>query len=71
MMLANDQLKIVPLTIHIPLSEVADSISDAAITKTVTIIDKYLKHRFGLSHPRIAVAGLNPHAGENGHIGGF
>ena len=71
MMLANDQLKIVPLTIHIPLSEVADSISDAAITKTVTIIDKDLKHRFGLSHPRIAVAGLNPHAGENGHIGGF
>jgi 4-hydroxythreonine-4-phosphate dehydrogenase len=71
MMLANDQLKIVPLTIHIPLSEVEDSISDAAITKTITIIDKDLKHRFGLNQPRIAVAGLNPHAGENGYIGGF
>ena len=71
MMLANDHLKIVPLTIHIPLCEVADNISDETITKTLTIIDEDLKYRFGLRQPRIAVAGLNPHAGENGHIGSF
>ena len=71
MMLANDHLKIIPLTIHIPLCEVADNISDETITKTLTIIDEDLKYRFGLRQPRIAVAGLNPHAGENGHIGSF
>jgi len=69
MMLASDELKVVPLTVHIPLADVAKSITKSAIQDTVRILWNALRHDFGLEAPRIAVAGLNPHAGEEGALG--
>ena len=69
MMLASDELRVVPLTVHIPLADVAKSITRSAIQDTVRILWHALRHDFGLDAPRIAVAGLNPHAGEDGTIG--
>ncbi|MGB2302623.1 MAG: 4-hydroxythreonine-4-phosphate dehydrogenase PdxA, partial [Candidatus Puniceispirillaceae bacterium] len=69
MMLANAQLRVVPLTIHIPLHQVASAIDPDLLMNTLTIMNDGLKRYFGISVPHIAVAGLNPHAGENGHIG--
>lgn len=69
MMLAHDDLRTVPLTIHIPLSKVPGAISGKLIDETVRIVEKDLRERFGIARPRIAVAGLNPHAGEDGTIG--
>ncbi|MCE2517049.1 MAG: 4-hydroxythreonine-4-phosphate dehydrogenase PdxA [Alphaproteobacteria bacterium] len=69
MMLANSQLKVVPLTIHIPLKEVPAAITADKIAATATVLDDSLRRDFGHDHPRIAVAGLNPHAGEDGTIG--
>jgi len=69
MMLANDQLRVVPLTIHIPLHQVATAIDPDAILTVLTILNDGLRRYFGISVPRIAIAGLNPHAGEDGHIG--
>jgi len=69
MMLASDELRVVPLTIHIPVKDVANSISKQSIVTAAQLLDASLKRFFGLSTPRIAIAGLNPHAGENGNIG--
>ena len=69
MMLASDEIRVVPLTIHIPVKDVASSISKQSIVTTAQLLDASLKRFFGLSTPRIAIAGLNPHAGENGNIG--
>lgn len=69
MMLACDELRVVPLTIHIPLSAVPQSVSKASILETVRVTHEALRRDFGIAHPRIAVCGLNPHAGENGRIG--
>ncbi len=69
MLLACDELKVVPLTVHIPLASVPDAISKALIFETVRTLWHSLHTDFGLSAPRIAVAGLNPHAGESGAIG--
>lgn len=69
MMLAHDDLRAVPLTIHIPLAEVPRAIGKTLILETVRIVEKDLRERFGIARPRIAVAGLNPHAGEDGAIG--
>ena len=69
MMLASEQLRVIPVTIHIPLSEVAPTLSEQAVFETITLADRELRHRFDIDQPRIAVAGLNPHAGENGHMG--
>ncbi|MEL7049165.1 MAG: 4-hydroxythreonine-4-phosphate dehydrogenase PdxA [Pseudomonadota bacterium] len=69
MMLASQELKTVPLTIHIPLADVAASISTALITQTIQTVHAALRNDFGIGAPRIAIAGLNPHAGENGTIG--
>jgi 4-hydroxythreonine-4-phosphate dehydrogenase len=69
MMLASDELKVVPLTVHIPLSEVARSITGDAIRDTARIVLSALREDFGLDAPRLAVAGLNPHAGESGTLG--
>jgi 4-hydroxythreonine-4-phosphate dehydrogenase len=63
MMLAAEELRVVPLTIHIPLKDVPTAVTSALIAKTVRVIDE------ALGRPRIAVAGLNPHAGESGTIG--
>lgn len=69
MMLANPQLRVVPLTVHIPLSAVPAALNADDFLSTITIVKNSLKRDFGIGAPRIAVAGLNPHAGENGHIG--
>jgi 4-hydroxythreonine-4-phosphate dehydrogenase len=69
MMLAGGGLRVVPLTIHIALSEVPKRISEVAIVETGEIILKALKQDFGIAKPRLAISGLNPHAGEDGEIG--
>jgi 4-hydroxythreonine-4-phosphate dehydrogenase len=70
MMLASDALRVVPLTIHMPLAEVPKAITHAAIVETGAIVLAALKRDFGIQTPRLAVAGLNPHAGEDGVLGG-
>ena len=69
MMLASDQLRVVPLTIHTPLSLVPAAITSAAIVETGEIILASLKKYFDIAVPRLAVSGLNPHAGEDGELG--
>jgi 4-hydroxythreonine-4-phosphate dehydrogenase len=69
MMLVADELKVVPATVHIPLSAVAGSLTRSLIADTLRITANALIEDFGLAQPRIAVAGLNPHAGEGGLIG--
>ena len=69
MMLAGGGLKVVPLTIHVPLKDVPALLTRDLIIATVRILTDALHRDFGISRPRIAVAGLNPHAGEAGAIG--
>jgi 4-hydroxythreonine-4-phosphate dehydrogenase len=69
MMLAGPKLKAVPVTIHIPLKDVPGALTEVLIVDTCRIVAKDLADRFGIASPRLAVAGLNPHAGENGAIG--
>jgi 4-hydroxythreonine-4-phosphate dehydrogenase len=69
MMLAGPTLKTIPATTHIPLREVPDALSiELIVTKGRTAL-KGLQKQFGIAHPRLAVAGLNPHAGESGALG--
>ena len=69
MMLAGPELRTVPVTIHIPLAAVAGALSTALIVETGRIVARDLGQRFGIPSPRLAVAGLNPHAGEGGALG--
>lgn len=69
MMLANDELRVVPTTIHIALEDVPDAFTASLLTDTVLITHAALRRDFGIARPRIAVAGLNPHAGEGGKMG--
>ncbi|WP_026619201.1 4-hydroxythreonine-4-phosphate dehydrogenase [Ensifer sp. WSM1721] len=69
MMLAGPKLRAVPVTIHIPLKDVPKALTPDLIYRTCTITAADLKSRFGLPKPRLAVAGLNPHAGEGGALG--
>ena len=69
MMIASDELRVVPLTIHIPLSAVPGAITTDGIVTTVHIMAAALKRDFAIACPRIAVTGLNPHAGEDGSMG--
>ena len=69
MMMSGTTLSVVLVTIHIPLAKVAESLSVEKILDTIRVTGKDLKERFGLSNPRIAVAALNPHAGEEGLFG--
>jgi 4-hydroxythreonine-4-phosphate dehydrogenase len=69
MMLAGGGLRVVPLTIHIKLTDVAARITETAIVETGEIIIKALKRDFKIAKPRLAISGLNPHAGEDGEIG--
>jgi 4-hydroxythreonine-4-phosphate dehydrogenase len=70
MMLAGPQLRVVPLTIHIPIAEVPSAIDKALVFETAEIVLTALRRDFGILNPRLAVAGLNPHAGEDGVLGG-
>ncbi len=69
MMLASDLLRVVPTTIHIPLSEVPARLSDDLLAATLRITHAALIRDFAIPAPRIAVSGLNPHAGEGGKMG--
>lgn len=69
MMLAAQELRVVPATIHIPLSEVPKELTPELLDETIRIVHASMRSDFGLSSPRIAVAGLNPHAGEGGLLG--
>jgi 4-hydroxythreonine-4-phosphate dehydrogenase len=69
MMLWSEDLAVVPVTVHIPLSAVAPSLTTDLIVRTGRIVARELTRLFGLPHPRLAIAGLNPHAGENGAMG--
>jgi 4-hydroxythreonine-4-phosphate dehydrogenase len=69
MMLVAAELKVVPVTVHIPISAVPRTLTRALIVETVDITADALTQDFGIRHPRVAVAGLNPHAGEGGLIG--
>lgn len=70
MMLASDMLRVVPTTIHIPLADVPTKLTARLLTDTILITHAAMRRDFGLASPRIAVAGLNPHAGEDGKMGG-
>ena len=69
MMLACDELRVVPATIHIPLSDVPGTLTAETLSETIRITHAALQKDFGITAPRIAVAGLNPHAGEGGAMG--
>ena len=69
MMLANPAMRVALQTVHLPLREVADRITPGALERTLRIVDAALRTQFGLAAPTIAVLGLNPHAGEDGHLG--
>ena len=69
MMLASEKLRVVPLTIHTPLADVPKAITKDAILETAEIIMQALRRDFAIAAPRLAVAGLNPHAGEEGMLG--
>ncbi len=69
MMLASEQLRVVPTTIHIALRDVPKMLTPALLRDTIRITAEGLRQQFGIAQPRIAVAGLNPHAGEGGAMG--
>jgi len=69
MMLWSPELAVVPVTIHIPLKDVMAQLTTRLIVDTGRIVARDLAKRFGIDRPRLAVAGLNPHAGEDGTIG--
>ncbi len=69
MMLCCDKLRVVPVSIHISLRNALDALSSDLIVEQGRITEAALRNDFGIANPRIAVAGLNPHAGENGAMG--
>lgn len=69
MMLATEGLRVALATTHLPLRDVADAITPAHLTRTIDILHHDLQHHFGIANPHILVCGLNPHAGESGHMG--
>ncbi len=69
MMLVAPGLRVVLATTHLPLADVPQAITPEGLVQTLRITYNELRHRFGLESPRITVLGLNPHAGENGHLG--
>lgn len=69
MMLATRGLRVALVTTHLPLREVADAITPERLERVIRILHADLVHKFSIPHPRILVCGLNPHAGEGGHLG--
>jgi 4-hydroxythreonine-4-phosphate dehydrogenase len=69
MMLWSPELAVVPVTIHLPLREIFEQLSSELIVETGRIVARDLHKRFGIARPRLAIAGLNPHAGEAGTLG--
>lgn len=69
MMLATEALRVALATTHLPLREVADAITPALLRDVITILYRDLQNKFGIAQPHVLVCGLNPHAGEGGHMG--
>ncbi|MCK5893155.1 MAG: 4-hydroxythreonine-4-phosphate dehydrogenase PdxA [Endozoicomonadaceae bacterium] len=69
MMLATDGLRVALATTHLPLAQVPAAITTPLLTEVITILHNDLQQKFGIEEPRILIAGLNPHAGENGYLG--
>ena len=69
MMLATEGLRVALATTHIPLHQVAEQITQEKLETVLTILHQDLKEKFSIAAPKILVCGLNPHAGENGHLG--
>lgn len=69
MMLAGPTLRTVPLTVHVPLADVPGLLSPELIEHKAQIVERALKRDFGISAPRLAISGLNPHSGEDGQFG--
>jgi 4-hydroxythreonine-4-phosphate dehydrogenase len=69
MMLAHQDLRVVPLTIHVPLADVPELVTAELIEETAEIVHQDLISKFGIRKPKLAFTGLNPHAGEDGSIG--
>ncbi|TYL49381.1 4-hydroxythreonine-4-phosphate dehydrogenase PdxA [Marinomonas sp. IMCC 4694] len=69
MMLATEAMKVALVTTHMPLKDVADAITEQNIRLVVRALYKDLQEKFGIERPKILVCGLNPHAGEDGHLG--
>jgi 4-hydroxythreonine-4-phosphate dehydrogenase len=69
MMLATEQMRVALATTHLPLAQVPGAITAAGLSSIIQVLQQDLQRRFGLDQPRIAVLGLNPHAGESGHLG--
>ena len=69
MMIWSDALAVVPVTVHIPLADAPKALSIALIVRTARVVDRDLRALFGFQRPRLAFAGLNPHAGEGGAMG--
>ncbi len=69
MMLATPELRVALATIHLPLAEVSQAITHSRLRSVIRVLDQDLRQRFHLDNPKILVCGLNPHAGENGHLG--
>ncbi|CAD6874936.1 4-hydroxythreonine-4-phosphate dehydrogenase PdxA [Methylomonas fluvii] len=69
MMLATPGLRVALATTHLPLSEVSAAITPDALATVIRLLDRDLKQRFAIAQPKILVCGLNPHAGESGHLG--
>ncbi len=69
MMLATPGLRVALVTTHLPLSEVSQAITHTRLRTVIRILDQDLRSRFNIENPKILVCGLNPHAGENGHLG--
>jgi 4-hydroxythreonine-4-phosphate dehydrogenase len=69
MMLWSPELAVVPVTIHLPLKDVISHLSADLVVETGRIVARDLRERFGVARPRLAIAGLNPHAGEDGALG--
>ncbi|MEK2610902.1 4-hydroxythreonine-4-phosphate dehydrogenase PdxA [Pseudomonas shirazensis] len=69
MMLATGDLRVALVTTHLPLREIADAITAERLERVTRILHADLRDKFGIANPRILVCGLNPHAGEGGHLG--
>jgi 4-hydroxythreonine-4-phosphate dehydrogenase len=69
MLLASGELRVALATTHVPLADVSRSITTALLDRVLRTLERDLRTRFGIDTPRILVCGLNPHAGESGHLG--
>lgn len=69
MLLATDELRVALLTTHVPLSQVSELVTEQRLERVALILHTDLVKRFGIARPRIRACGLNPHAGEDGHLG--